>query len=165
MAFVGDRDAHHASMAVQASYLQQGGDVREPMDWTPEFSRRARSVPVYAALRSLGRSGVAELVDRLCACAERFAELLGGEPGIEVVAQGLNQVLVRPTAPDEVTDRLVAEIQREGTCWMSATTWRGRRCMRISVSSWRTTFEEVERSVEAILRALGALSTAPGRSA
>ncbi len=69
-----DREAHRGAMAVQASYLQQGGPLREPMDWTPEFSRRARSVPVYAALRSLGRSGVAELVDRLCACADRFAE-------------------------------------------------------------------------------------------
>jgi glutamate/tyrosine decarboxylase-like PLP-dependent enzyme len=133
--------------------------VRDPLDWTPEFSRRARAVPVYAALRSLGRSGVAELVDRLCACAERFAERLGEEDGIEVVAQGLNQVLVRPEA-FEVTDELVAEIQREGTSWMSATTWRGTRCMRISVSNWQTTFDEVDRTVDAIGRALA--STAAG---
>jgi glutamate/tyrosine decarboxylase-like PLP-dependent enzyme len=142
-------------MSVTASYLQQGGAVRDPLDWTPEFSRRARAVPVYAALRSLGRSGVAELVDRLCACAERFAERLGEEDGIEVVAQGLNQVLVRPEA-GAMTDELVSEVQREGTCWMSPTTWRGTRCMRISVSNWQTTLDDVDRSVDAITRALGA---------
>jgi glutamate/tyrosine decarboxylase-like PLP-dependent enzyme len=153
VAIVADPDAHRAAMAMQASYLQQGGAVREPMDWTPELSRRARALPVYAALRSLGRGGVAELVDRLCDCAERFARRLGDQPGIEVLAQGLNQVLVRPTDAD-VADRLVSEIQRDGTCWMSATTWRGARCVRISVCNWRTTFEDVDRSVEALARAL-----------
>jgi glutamate/tyrosine decarboxylase-like PLP-dependent enzyme len=151
LAFVADREAHMRAMSVTASYLEQGGPVRDPLDWTPEFSRRARAVPVYAALRSLGRSGVAELVDRLCACAERFAERLGEEDGIEVVAQGLNQVLLRA----EDTDALVSELQREGTCWMSATTWRGMRCMRISVSNWQTTFDDVDRSVDAIARAVG----------
>jgi glutamate/tyrosine decarboxylase-like PLP-dependent enzyme len=151
LAFVADREAHMRAMSVSASYLEQGGPVRDPLDWTPEFSRRARAVPVYAALRSLGRSGVAELVDRLCACAERFAERLGEEDGVEVVAQGLNQVLVRA----EAADALVSELQREGTCWMSATTWRGMRCMRISVSNWQTTFDDVDRSVEAIGRGAG----------
>jgi glutamate/tyrosine decarboxylase-like PLP-dependent enzyme len=150
LAFVADREAHMRAMSVSASYLEQGGPVRDPLDWTPEFSRRARAVPIYAALRSLGRSGVAELVDRLCACAERFAERLRAEDGVEVVAQGLNQVLVRA----EGADALVSELQREGTCWMSATTWRGMRCMRISVSNWQTTFDDVDRSVEAIGRAL-----------
>jgi glutamate/tyrosine decarboxylase-like PLP-dependent enzyme len=159
LAFVADREAHMRAMSVTASYLQQGGAVRDPLDWTPEFSRRARAVPVYAALRSLGRSGVAELVERLCACAERFAERLAEQDGIELVAQGLNQVLVRPEAI-EMADALVAEIQREGTCWMSATTWRGTRCMRISVSNWQTTFDEVDRTVDAIGRALA--STAAG---
>jgi glutamate/tyrosine decarboxylase-like PLP-dependent enzyme len=159
LAFVADREAHMRAMSVTASYLQQGGAVRDPLDWTPEFSRRARAVPVYAALRSLGRSGVAELVDRLCACAERFAERLGEEDGIEVVAQGLNQVLVRPEA-GAMTDELVSEIQREGTCWMSPTTWQGTRCMRISVSNWQTTLDDVDRSVNAITRALA--STAAG---
>jgi glutamate/tyrosine decarboxylase-like PLP-dependent enzyme len=154
IAVVADRDAHRAAMAVEASYLQQGEPVREPMDWTPEFSRRARALPVYAALRSLGRSGVAELVDRLCACADRFAERLGAEPGLEVVAHGLNQVLVRPLGGDAVADRLVAAVQADGTCYTSPTTWRGTRCMRISVSSWRTTEEDVDRSVQAIVRAL-----------
>jgi glutamate/tyrosine decarboxylase-like PLP-dependent enzyme len=154
IAVVADRDAHRRAMAAEASYLQQGEPVREPLDWNPEFSRRARALPVYAALRSLGRSGVAELVDRLCDCAERFAARLGALPGMEVIAQGLNQVLVRPGGPDEAADRLVAAIQRDGTCWTSATTWRGRRCMRISVCSWRTTAADVDRSVEAIARAL-----------
>ncbi len=158
VAIVADRDAHRAAMAVQASYLQQGEPVREPTDWNPELSRRARAVPVYAALRSLGRSGVAELVDRLCACAERFAGLLDERSGIEVLAQGLNQVLVRPIDAG-LTDRLVSAIQREGTCWTSATTWRGVRCMRISVCNWRTTDADVERSVEAIARALGVVGS------
>jgi glutamate/tyrosine decarboxylase-like PLP-dependent enzyme len=160
LAFVADREAHIRAMSASASYLEQGGPVRDPLDWTPEFSRRARAVPVYAALRSLGRSGVAELVDRLCACAERFAARLGEQDGIEVVGQGLNQVLVRP-AGAEATDELVREIQRDGTCWMSATTWRDTRCMRISVSNWQTTFDDVDRSIEAITRALAL--TAEGR--
>ena len=156
MAFVADREAHRAAMSTLASYLQQGEPVREPLDWNPEFSRRARAVPVYAALRSLGRSGVAELVDRLCDCAASFAEQLGAQPGIEVLAHGLNQVLVAFGDDPEATDAVVAEIQREGTCWTSATTWRGRRCMRISVSNWRTTEADVDRSVAAIVRALSA---------
>jgi glutamate/tyrosine decarboxylase-like PLP-dependent enzyme len=156
MAFVADSEAHRAAMTAQASYLQQGEPVREPVDWNPEFSRRARSLPVYAALRSLGRSGVTELVDRLCACAEEFADQLGAQPGVEILAHGLNQVLVGFGDDAEVTDRVVAEIQRDGTCWTSATTWRGRRCMRISVCNWQTTRADVERSVQAIVGALSA---------
>ena len=156
VAFVADAEAHRAAMTAHAAYLQQGEPVREPLDWNPEFSRRARSLPVYAALRSLGRSGVAELTDRLCACAEHFAERLGKLEDFEVLAQGLNQVLVQPRGDDALTDRLVAEIQRDGTCWMSATTWRGRRCMRISVCSWQTTISDVDRSLEAIHRGLEA---------
>ncbi|MBN1528229.1 MAG: aspartate aminotransferase family protein [Thermoleophilaceae bacterium] len=147
IAVVADPSAHCAAMSVQASYLQQGAGLREPMDWTPEFSRRARSLPVYATLRSLGRTGVAELVDRLCECAERFAAELGRRPGVEVLAQGLNQVLVRPEGD---VDAIVRAIQDEGTCWVSATTWRGTRCIRISVCNWRTTFEDVDRSVAAM---------------
>jgi glutamate/tyrosine decarboxylase-like PLP-dependent enzyme len=163
MAFVADADAHRGAMAVTASYLQQGEPVREPIDWTPEFSRRARSLPVYAALRSLGRSGVAELTDRLCACADRFARLLGERDGFEVLAHGLNQVLVSPRGDGELTDRVVAEIQQDGACWMSATTWRGRRCIRISVCSWQTTVEDVDHSVEAVARAYDrALRTSVG---
>jgi glutamate/tyrosine decarboxylase-like PLP-dependent enzyme len=161
LAFVADADAHRAAMTVQASYLQQGERAREPVDWNPEFSRRARALPVYAALRSLGRRGVAELVGRLCECAQRFARRLDGLDGVEILAQGLNQVLVRLSDDPAETDRLVAAIQNDGTCWTSATTWRGTRCMRISVCNWQTAFDDVDRSVEAISAALAA-APAPG---
>jgi glutamate/tyrosine decarboxylase-like PLP-dependent enzyme len=152
IAFVRDREAHRAAMAVVAAYLvQDATGPREPMDWTPEFSRRARGVSVYATLRALGRDGVAELVDRLCDCASRFADALGAE-GFEVLGHGLNQVLVA-CASDAETDAVLAAVQAEGTCWPSATTWRGRRCIRISVCNWQTTFEDVDRSVAAIVAA------------
>jgi glutamate/tyrosine decarboxylase-like PLP-dependent enzyme len=152
VAFVRDRDAHRAAMAMTAAYLVQDADgPREPMDWTPEFSRRARGVPVYATLRALGREGVAELVDRLCACADRFAERLP-QAGFEVLAHGLNQVLVA-YGDDATTDALLAAVQAEGTCWPSATTWRGRRCIRISVCNWQTTFADVDRSIDAMAAA------------
>jgi hypothetical protein len=102
------------------------------------------------------------LVDRLCDCAERFARRLGDLPGIEVLAQELNQVLVR-SADGVLADRLVAEIQRDGTCWMSATTWRGARCVRVSVCNWRTTFADVDRSVDAVAAALGRVAPLPQR--
>ena len=153
IAFVRDRDAHRAAMAATAAYLvQDAAGPREPMDWTPEFSRRARGVAVYATLRALGREGVAELVDRLCACAERFAGQLG-DAGFEILGQGLNQVLVA-SGDDARTDALLAGVQADGTCYPSATTWRGRRCIRVSVCNWQTTFDDVDRSVEAFVRAL-----------
>jgi glutamate/tyrosine decarboxylase-like PLP-dependent enzyme len=153
LAFVRDREAHRAAMAVTAAYLVHDADgPREPMDWTPEFSRRARSLAVYATLRALGRSGVAELVDRLCDCADRFAERLDAADGFEVVAHGLNQVLVRVGDDDEHTRATLAAAQAEGTCWPSGTTWRGRSCIRLSVSNWQTTFEDVDRSVDALVR-------------
>jgi glutamate/tyrosine decarboxylase-like PLP-dependent enzyme len=152
IAFVRDREAHRAAMAVTAAYLvQDASGPREPMDWTPEFSRRARGLAVYATLRALGREGVAELVDRLCACAERFAQRLP-EEGFEVLAHGLNQVLVT-LGDDAATDAALAAIQAEGTCWPSGTTWRGRRCIRISVCSHLTTFADVDRSIEAMAAA------------
>jgi len=151
---VRDSDAHRAAMAVVAAYLDQDPDgPREPLDWTPEFSRRARGVPVYATLRALGRSGVAELVDRLCDCAERFASRLAETDGFEVLAHGLNQVLVRVDDDDARTAATLAAVQAEGTCWPSATTWRGRSCIRLSVSNWQTTFADVDRSVDALARA------------
>ncbi len=152
IAFVRDREAHRAAMAFTAAYLVQDADgPREPMDWTPEFSRRARGLAVYAILRTLGRDGVSELVDRLCACAERFAETLPAA-GYEVLAHGLNQVLV--ALPDDAaTDAALAAIQADGTCWPSGTAWRGRRCIRISVCSHLTTFEDVDRSVAAMAAA------------
>jgi glutamate/tyrosine decarboxylase-like PLP-dependent enzyme len=129
------------------------------MDWTPEFSRRARGFTVYAALRQLGRSGVAELVERCCDNARRFAELLDGHAGARVLNDVvLNQVLVRFCDDDAVTADVVRRVQEDGTCWLSGTTWHGIGAMRISVSNWRTTADDVERSVEAILRCAAAAS-------
>jgi glutamate/tyrosine decarboxylase-like PLP-dependent enzyme len=141
-------------MSATASYLVHAVDRRErdQVDWTPEFSRRARGFPVYAALRSLGRSGVADLVERSCAHARRFAELLeaaGAEILNEVV---LNQVLVR-FGDGETTQGVIARVQADGVCWLSGTDWRGEHAMRISVANWRTTAQDVERSAEAIVRA------------
>jgi glutamate/tyrosine decarboxylase-like PLP-dependent enzyme len=157
--FCAHQVAHQAAMGIHASYLVHSeGQERDEMDWNPEFSRRARGFPVYAALRSLGRSGVAELVDRCCAHARRFAEDLRGEPGVEVLNEVvLNQVLVRFLDPgrdhDARTRAVVKAVQEDGTCWLGGTTWHGKAAMRISVSNWSTTTEDVDRSVAAILRA------------
>jgi glutamate/tyrosine decarboxylase-like PLP-dependent enzyme len=155
LAFCAHPHAHRAAMTVLASYLVQAdeGGPRDQMDWTPEFSRRARGFAVYAALRSLGRSGVADMVDRCCAHARRFAARLGAEEGIDVLNDVvLNQVLVRFGDDDGLTRAVVDGVQRDGTCWLSGTTWHDLAAMRISVSNWRTTAEDVDRSVEAILR-------------
>jgi len=150
--------AHADAMAVAASYLQRAGG-RSPSDWVPESSRRARGFAVWAALRSLGRNGVAELVDRCCAHARRFAELLAAEPDVEILNEiGLNQVLVRFGDDDETTREVVRRIQDDGTCWLGVTDWQGRAAMRISVSSFRTTNDDVERSTAAILEAAAASS-------
>jgi glutamate/tyrosine decarboxylase-like PLP-dependent enzyme len=165
LAFVADPAPHAAAMRASAAYLQfaQGGE-RDNSAWVPDFSRRARGFAVYAALRALGRSGVAELVERSCACARRFAEVLGAEPEVEIINDVvLNQVLVRFGDDDATTDAVVAAVQADGTCWMGATTWRGRRAMRISVSNWATTISDVDRSCAAILAAAAA-PLAPPRS-
>ena len=147
LAFVARPDAHRGAFSGAAAYLPTG--TRDAMDWTPEASRRARAFPIWAALRSLGRTGVAEMIERCCTCARRFAEVLGPEPDVEV----LNQVLVRFADDDATTDAVLAAVQEEGTCWMGPTAWRGRRAMRISVSNWATTLDDVDRSCEAILAA------------
>jgi glutamate/tyrosine decarboxylase-like PLP-dependent enzyme len=154
--FCADPDAHAASMSYTASYLVGHGEgsVRAPSDYVPESSRRARGFATWAGLRELGRTGLAELVDRCCALARRFAEQLAAIDGVEIANDVvLNQVLVG-FGSDERTDRLIAAVQRDGTCWMGGTTWRGRRYMRISVSNWSTTAADVDRSVEAIRRLL-----------
>jgi glutamate/tyrosine decarboxylase-like PLP-dependent enzyme len=165
LVFTAHPEAHRAALAVTASYLIQADQDgrRDPAMWTPEFSRRARAFPVWAAIRSLGRSGVAELVDRCCAHARRFADRLGGQPGVEVCNEVvLNQVLVRFLDPrlsgdhDARTREVVERVQEDGTCWLGGSTWppgTGQAVMRISVSNWQTTTEDVDRSVEAILRA------------
>ena len=149
VAFCAHPDAHRAAIGVTASYLVHARDPRErdPVDWTPEFSRRARGIAVYAAIRSLGRVGVSAMVEQCCAHARRFAELLeaGGMTVLNDVV--LNQVLVR-CDPD-----VIARVQDDGTCWLSGTEWNGEHAMRISVSNWRTTDDDVERSAAAILAA------------
>ncbi len=150
LAFVRDPEALRAAMSVSAAYLPQA-QVREPAQFTPELSRRARGVEVWAALRSLGRQGLAELIERNCRQAARFAEGLraAGYPVLNDVV--LNQVLVSFGDP-AATQRAIAALQAEGTCWCGSTVWQGQTAMRISVSSWATTDEDVERSLEAMLR-------------
>jgi glutamate/tyrosine decarboxylase-like PLP-dependent enzyme len=160
IAMVAHPTSHRAAMSVTAAYLEQahGGD-RDQMDWNPEFSRRARGFPLYALLRTLGREGVAELVERNCAQARRFAALLSAEPGVEVLNDVvLNQVLVRFGDNDHRTREVIAGVQHDGTCWLSGSTWQGQAVMRISVVNWSTTDEDVERSAEAILRVARAVS-------
>ena len=156
IAFCAHPASHRAAMSVRASYLEQVEDdaAREPMDWNPEFSRRARGFPIYAAIRSLGRDGIAAMIERCCDHAARFAELLGAEPGVEILNEVvLNQVLVRFGDDDEVTRATIAAVQEDGTCWLSGTVWKGKAAMRISVSNWRTTGDDVDRSAHAILAA------------
>jgi len=159
IAFCADSAAHRAAMEVHASYLIHAdpGAERDEMDWNPEFSRRARGFATYAALRAQGKKGVTELIDRCCDHATRFAELLANEPRVEVVNDVvLNQVLVH-FDDDETTGQTVARVQQDGTCWLSGSSWKGRAVMRISVSNWATTERDVERSVEAIVRAARAV--------
>lgn len=147
-------DSHRATCTSTGHYLVLGGAdaPRDPVEWSLDFSRQARGVPTYAALRSLGRDGVAELVDRCCRHATRFAELLGSEPGVEVVNEVVfDQTAVRFGDDDEQTHAVIAAVQEDGTCWAGPATWKGKAVMRISVSGWSTTDADVERSVEAIL--------------
>ena len=160
---VADREAHHRSMRMSAAYLVPApGHDLDPCDWVPEGSRRARATPVYAVLRSLGRTGLRDLVERCCALARRMARRLEAEPGMTILNDVvLNQVLVRFTAegagsgPDEASDvrtrAVIAAVQEDGTCWAGGTTWHGMAAMRISVSNWSTTEADIDRSAEAIL--------------
>jgi glutamate/tyrosine decarboxylase-like PLP-dependent enzyme len=155
VAFVRQAEALRAGMAVTAEYLPARSPRREPSDYTPELSRRARGVEVWAVLRALGRSGLAELVERSCRQAGRFAAALAAA-GYQVLNEvALNQVLVS-FGPPERTERVIRALQEDGTCWFGGTVWQGQSAMRISVSSWATTDQDVERSLEAILRAAAA---------
>ncbi|MBI5769081.1 MAG: aspartate aminotransferase family protein [Verrucomicrobia bacterium] len=152
LAFVRDPHALQAAMAITAEYLPTQSAQRNPADFTPELSRRARGVEVWAALRTLGRAGVAELVERNCAQARRFAARLSAA-GCEILNEVvLNQVLVAFGEADR-TRQVIEAIQAEGTCWAGVTVWQGRTAMRISVSSWATTDGDVERSAAAMIRA------------
>lgn len=150
--FCADEAAHRSAMSLAAAYIVATSGERDPHEFVPEESRRARAVPVYAALRSIGRRGFAELIERNCRQARRFAEGLRAA-GYEVLNEvELNQVLVSFGTPDQ-TRRTIAAVQEDGICWCGGTVWKERVAMRISVCNWSTTNEDIERSIDAIMRA------------
>jgi glutamate/tyrosine decarboxylase-like PLP-dependent enzyme len=163
-AFVAHPDHHRAAMEHHASYLVHASDVRDQLDWTPDHSRRARGFATYAALRELGRTGLCDLVARCCRHAHEIVTRIGGLPNSEAVCVPvINQGLVRFRDPrrgatdrdhDTRTDEIMAAINASGEAFFTGTTWRGRRCMRVSVSSWRTTADDVDRAVAATEAAL-----------
>jgi len=165
---VADPEAHLAAMSFGAAYyVTSGAAVREPGNWVAESSRRSRAFTVYAALRELGRDGLADLVDRCCALARRMADGLRGAPGVTILNEvALNQVLVRFAPPaggtdadaDDFTRRVIAAVQADGTCWLGGTTWHDMAAMRISVSNWSTTEQDADVSVAAIRRCAAAVA-------
>jgi glutamate/tyrosine decarboxylase-like PLP-dependent enzyme len=175
----GDPAAHHIAMALGASYyvVAEGGQ-RDSMNFVPESSRRARGFAIYAALRSLGRSGLSDMIDRCCTLARRMADTLRGATGVTILNDVvLNQVLVRfspprggagdgaaadgdATASDDFTRRVIAAVQADGTCWLGGTTWHGMAAMRISVSNWSTTDADIDLSAAAILRCASEVGSA-----
>jgi glutamate/tyrosine decarboxylase-like PLP-dependent enzyme len=166
LAFVRDAASHRAAMTIATSYLPAGGQARDAIDWNPEFSRRARAFPVYAALRELGREGLAAQVEGMCRHAQALVQRIGALPSAEVVATcGFNQGLVRFRAQgpgateldhDRRTDAVIAAINASGEALFGGVTWRGRRAMRVSVCNWRTTEVDVDRAVAAAQQALAA---------
>jgi glutamate/tyrosine decarboxylase-like PLP-dependent enzyme len=163
-AFVANAEAHRASMSHRAAYLTHAVEARDEMDWNPEWSRRARGFSTYAALRQLGRNGIAALVERCSKHAHSLVTLIGREPGAEIlweprINQGLVRFLdARPNASEEDhdrrTDQVIAAIVATGEAFFGGTTWRGRRAMRVSVCNWQTSDEDVQRSVRAVAKVL-----------
>src|SRR5262249_52493691 len=163
-AFVADPEAHRAAMSHNVPYLAREDAAREQMDWNPEWSRRARGFASYAALRQLGRDGVADLVDRCCRHARELVNRIGKLPGAEVLWEPIiNQGLVRfldprPGAGEQEhgqrTDRVIAPIVQDGEALFGGTTWHGRRAMRVSVSNWQTSDEDIDRTVTSIAKVL-----------
>ena len=160
VAIVRHAEEHRAAMTSAAAYLiQTGGAERDAVDWVPEFSRRARGVPVYATLRTLGRDGIEDLVDRCCARARQIEEILNAQEGVRILNDVvLNQVLVRFGDDDATTRAVVRGVQDDGTCWLSGTTWHGQAAMRISVSNWSTSEDDIVASAAAIMRVFRNLS-------
>jgi glutamate/tyrosine decarboxylase-like PLP-dependent enzyme len=169
-----DAAAHHAAMTLGAAYyVETAGGERDNYNWVPESSRRGRGFDVYAALKSLGRSGLAEMIDHCCTLARRMAERLRGNEGVTILNDVvLNQVLVRFSPPgsaagagaaagaasDDFTRRVIAAVQADGTCWLGGTTWHDMAAMRISVSNWSTTEADIDISADAILRCMRQLA-------
>jgi glutamate/tyrosine decarboxylase-like PLP-dependent enzyme len=159
-AIVKDPASHRAATAITASYLPREDEgQRWSAEWVPELSRRGRALPVYAALRSLGREGVARLVDNCCARATQLAEALDGRPAVRILNDvTLNQVLVRFNDDDGTTDAVIRAVQDDGVCWLGGTTYRGVRAMRVSICNWATGEDDIQRSTSSILDAAQAVA-------
>ena len=160
---VRDSAAHRSAMTWNAPYFETGpANARDNHNWVPEASRRARGFAVYATLRTLGRNGLAALIDRCCGLARRMAAKLAEHPRVQILNDVvLNQVLVRFSAPsehdsDQFTRTVIRAVQEEGTCWAGGTLWHGMQAMRMSVSNWSTTESDIDRSAQAILKCLQA---------
>lgn len=159
IAFVADAEAHKAAMAIPAPYKVEVANVRDQIEWGPEWSRRARGIPLYAALRTLGRNGVAAMIERCCDLARDLVSRLGELPGVEVLsAPIINQGLVRFLDPggdhDARTDQVIARINASGEAWFGPTVWHGMRVMRVSLSNFRTTPQDIDRAIAAIKAAM-----------
>ena len=165
-AFTAHPEAHQAAMSHRASYLTFDTDARDEIDWNPEWSRRARGFPTYAALRQLGREGVADLIDRCCTHAHSLVMRIGQLPGAEVLCQPtINQGVLRFPHPKpgaveadhaKWTDEVVAAISATGEAFFTGSDWKGRRVMRVSVCNWQTSEEDVTRAVNAVAKVLKA---------
>jgi glutamate/tyrosine decarboxylase-like PLP-dependent enzyme len=163
-AFVRDRAAHRNAFAQHAAYLTHQSEVRDQMDWTPEFSRRARGFPTYAAIRQMGRRGIADLIERCCRYAHEITVGIGKLDGARMVCeptlnQGLIQFLERRAGATEAdhsrkTNEVIAKIAKSGEAFFTGSEWNGRRVMRVSVCSWQTTDADVERVVRAVAKVL-----------
>lgn len=162
LAIVRDPDAVRSAMQLSAAYLVAGGDARDGTDFVPEASRRARGFVIWAALRSLGRTGVAEMVERSCGLARLMADELSETEGVRILNEVvLNQVLVALDHDEgELTAQVIARVQADGTCWLAGTTWRGTPAIRVSLSNWSTTEKDVHRSAEVIRGAIEAARAA-----
>jgi len=176
LVFVRDAAAHRTAMTLGAAYyVETAGGERDSYNWVPESSRRARGFAIYAALRAMGRTGVAGMIDRCCDLARVMADRLAAGSGVEILNDVvLNQVLVRfspagaagdPAAADALTRDVVARVQADGTCWLGGTTWHGLAAMRVSISSWQTTEADIDMSAAAILRCAEAAAEAATEAA
>ena len=160
LVFVADAPAHRAAFSQDTSYSIPREGLRNQKDWNPEWSRRGRAFPVYAGMRALGRKGIAEIVERCCAHAERLVGGIGALEGAELVAvpvinQGLVRFLSRDGDHDRFTDEVIRRIQAQGVAWFGGVTWRGMRVMRVSVCNWCTTGEDIDRTIASVEEALG----------
>ncbi len=161
IAFVADPEAHKTAMSIPAAYKIDVENVRDQIEWGPDWSRRARGIPLYAALRTLGRNGVAEIIERCCDLTRDLVTRLGELPGVEVLSEPIiNQGLVRfldsDGDHDKRTDEVINRINEDGVAWFGPTTWRGMRVMRVSLSNFRTTAEDIDRTIAAIKVAMEA---------